>query len=317
MQAGARGSAGVVGAGVIGLTTAILAQQAGFHVTVYAERPTGETTSAKAAASFKPAEIEYNELANRILFASWDEFASTARDFREAGVRKRLHWEASSSPIPAPWYLDVMEDPAPAERPEVPGGYPFAWSYRTFFIDTPIFLPWLVDRLHAADGELTQTRVFKSLDELAALQHDVVFNCTGLGARELCVDDAVAPVRGQIVVVGSQPEMDWSIKHDGFYVYPRRNDTVLGGTSEIGIWEETAENGAVETILRANQRILPRLKASDVRRVYAGLRPFRAGGIRIELEQRNGRPIVHNYGHGGAGVTLCWGSAREAVGLVI
>jgi D-amino-acid oxidase len=301
---------------VIGLTTAAVAQEAGFRVTVYTDRPPTHTTSTKAAASVKPTDVPFDERTLRVLATSWEEFARIATDYPAAGVRKHVHWEASSATIPRPWYLDVMEHARQVERPDVPGGYAFAWSFETFFVDTPIFLPWLTDRLAAAGGEL-RMQTFQSLDELAALPHDVVFNCTGLGARALCGDEAMAPVRGQIVLVGPQPNMDWSIRHDGFYVYPRRSDTVLGGTNEPGMWEETAESGTIQTILRASLRILPHLTPADIQGSYAGLRPFRAGGIRIEPEQRGGRTIVHNYGHAGAGITLCWGSAREAVGLVV
>jgi D-amino-acid oxidase len=209
-----------------------------------------------------------------------------------------------------------MGDPVSCERPEVPGGYAYGWRYTTFFVDTPVYLPWLVARYQAGGGKLHSPRRFAALDELAALPHDVVFNCTGLGARDLCADDAVRPVRGQIAVVGPHPEMDWSIKHEGFYVYPRRDDTVLGGTTEADVWDEVTEVEAIDRIIEGNQCILPDLRRSDIRRTYAGLRPFRDGGARIECESVPGMPIVHNYGHGGAGVTLSWGSAREAVALV-
>lgn len=45
-------------------------------------------------------------------------------------------------------------------------------------------------------------------------------------------------------------------------------------------------------------------------------RPFRAQGPRIEAERRHGKTIVHHYGHGGAGWSLSWGSARLALELV-
>jgi D-amino-acid oxidase len=316
MQNGRRGSAGVVGAGVIGLTTAIVAQAAGFGVTLYSELATMATTSAKAAASVKPTMFEWSEAAQRMLERSWESFAEIAAQSPEAGVRTHVHWEASDLPTAAPWYLRVMGDPTFHEQPEIPGGYPFGWRFCTFFVDTPIFLPWLVAHFQAAGGETAPPCRFASLEEFAALPHDVVFNCTGLGARALCDDHALTPVRGQIAVVGPHPEMDWSIKHDTFYVYPRRDDTVLGGTNEADVWDEATVPETIGAILRANQRILPHLRPSDVRRTYAGLRPYRAGGMRVEVQSLDGKPIVHNYGHGGAGITFSWGSAREAVGLV-
>jgi len=46
-------------------------------------------------------------------------------------------------------------------------------------------------------------------------------------------------------------------------------------------------------------------------------RPFRAQGPRIEAERRHGRTIVHNYGHGGSGWSLSWGSAYAALPMVL
>jgi len=45
-------------------------------------------------------------------------------------------------------------------------------------------------------------------------------------------------------------------------------------------------------------------------------RPFRAQGPRIEAERRYGKTIVHNYGHGGSGWSLSWGSAKMALAMV-
>jgi D-amino-acid oxidase len=155
------------------------------------------------------------------------------------------------------------------------------------------------------------------LEELAALDHDLVFNCTGLGSRELCKDDSVYAIKGQVALVGPRPEMDWSISADGFYVYPRSSDTVIGGTTERHVYTETTDPSALSLLVRANRRILPDLEESSIVRSVAGLRPFREKGVRVEREIVSERPIVHNYGHGGAGVTLCWGSAERALELAV
>ena len=48
----------------------------------------------------------------------------------------------------------------------------------------------------------------------------------------------------------------------------------------------------------------------------AGLRPYREGAYRLESETRSGKFIVHNYGHGGAGITLSWGCASKVRDIV-
>lgn len=63
---------------------------------------------------------------------------------------------------------------------------------------------------------------------------------------------------------------------------------------------------------------LPEPDLADARLIQrvAGLRPHRPSGIRLEAERIGEKLVVHNYGHGGAGVTLSWGSAEEAAALL-
>src|SRR5712671_4117939 len=55
---------------------------------------------------------------------------------------------------------------------------------------------------------------------------------------------------------------------------------------------------------------------SGARPPIAGLRPYRDQTFRLESENVDGKFVVHNYGHGGAGITLSWGCAHEIVDLV-
>src|SRR5713101_8181194 len=176
----AKKTAAVIGVGAIGLSTAILALERGYHVTIYSDKPLVETTSMKAAASFKPPLVAYNELTQRMLELAWQSFEHIAvQDTEGAGVRKHIHWEAMSALRDPARYLSVMEEVEFVERPHVPGGYMFGWKYRTFFIDTPIFLPWLLRRFTESGGVLVLLdKPFTSIQQLAALPDDVVFNCT-------------------------------------------------------------------------------------------------------------------------------------------
>lgn len=48
----------------------------------------------------------------------------------------------------------------------------------------------------------------------------------------------------------------------------------------------------------------------------AGVRPYRAGSYRLDAETAGGKFVVHNYGHGGAGITLSWGCAAKVKDIV-
>lgn len=67
-----------------------------------------------------------------------------------------------------------------------------------------------------------------------------------------------------------------------------------------------------------SSRYLPKLKISMDRVVKetVGLRPYRTLGPRIEKEELGSKTLVHNYGHGGSGWSLSWGSADLAAELV-
>src|SRR5688572_11357765 len=83
--------------------------------------------------------------------------------------------------------------------------------------------------------------------------------------------------------------------------------------------------GALVAATRANafalvnpQRRLAPVKVSRERiiREVVGLRPYRAEGFVVAAERLSDKLLVHNYGHGGAGITLSWGTASLAVDLL-
>src|SRR5271163_709098 len=71
-------------------------------------------------------------------------------------------------------------------------------------------------------------------------------------------------------------------------------------------------NAAAPRLARAN------VSPDRVIRVIAGLRPFRPSGFVVRAEKLDDKLVIHNYGHGGAGITLSWGTGllavREAAG---
>lgn len=306
----------VVGGGIIGLHTALEARQQGHPVTIYCPPDQSQNCSFKAAASFKPHAVLYDPRVHTMLIEGWDVYDKIAQKYPASGVRLHTHWEAASAPKPLVQYLSVMRSFHIIDFPKVPGGYAHGWRYSTFFVDTTVYLPWLKKMLQELGVQFVAIRPFQHLQELATLKEETIFNCTGLGARELCDDKEVVPMKGQVVLIGPRHDMDWSISADGFYVYPRANDTVLGGTTEEECYSDVPDNAVAQLLVRGNQRILPHITLADVREVKVGLRPYRKTGVRVEKELIAGKTVVHNYGHGGSGVTLAPGSAKLALSLL-
>jgi len=73
---------------------------------------------------------------------------------------------------------------------------------------------------------------------------------------------------------------------------------------------------AFAAALEAQKHFAPvKVARNRVIRTLVGLRPYRSEGFVIEAEQLGQKLLLHNYGHGGAGVTLSWGTSWLAVDL--
>jgi D-amino-acid oxidase len=184
-------------------------------------------------------------------------------------------------------------------------------------VEMPVYLSYLLDRFSDAGGHV-ERRAVSSLEEL--VDGRVVVNCAGLGARELVGDTSMEPIRGQIARVRN-PGLSRFVLDEGnpegvTYVVPRSEDCILGGTAEEGEWDTEPDPGTAAGILRRCTALEPRLAGAEILEHKVGLRPGRPE-IRLEREDANhGPPRVHNYGHGGSGVTLSWGCAEETLRLV-
>jgi D-amino-acid oxidase len=99
------------------------------------------------------------------------------------------------------------------------------------------------------------------------------------------------------------------------YVLPRLNDIVLGDTQDFNVEDATVDLDVGLSIIERCARLVPALSEATVLEHMAGVRPYRSS-IRCEVERDDGQFTIHNYGHGGSGVSLSWGCAHEVVSLV-
>lgn len=203
-------------------------------------------------------------------------------------------------------------------------GYPgkeFGVFYTAFTIDVPSLLSTFLRKFREQGGFVISKKL-KSLQEIES-SYDVIVNCSGLGAAELLKDPTIKSKRGQVI----RAKAPW-IKHfyididksdDVTYILPGVNSVVLGGTSQDGNISTEDNQADIDGIMGRCLKLMPSLKDSKLQGTWAGLRPYRET-VRLEIDKVTAdskAKVVHNYGHGGSGLTLFWGCADDATELVL
>lgn len=312
----------VLGGGVIGLTTAVVSAESGRRVRVWAREPAPATTSAVAGGLWWPYRIEPEALVGDWSLASLSVYEALADRPEETGVRlvSGVHAGIRLAGL-GPWaaQVDGLREVGPAG---LPTGFGFGLRARIPLIDMPVHLGWLTRRLEAAGGHVEAREALSLPQAETESGASVVVNCTGLGARELVPDSSVRPVRGQLVVVENPGVEEWftAVDHASSattYLIPQPGRLLLGGTAEEDDWDTAPRKATADAIVERCARIRPEVAGARVLAHRVGLRPARDAGVRIDSERLpGGALLVHNYGHGGAGVTVAWGCAEAAAALI-
>jgi D-amino-acid oxidase len=318
----------VIGAGVSGLTTAVCLAEAGARVAVQAELPPGWTTSAVAGAIWGPHLVGPADRVDRWGLATLERLYELAGpDQPGTGIRLLGGRQVAGSDGFTEDLIGPLAGVRPCGSGDLPEGYASGWRYTAPVISMPVYLDYLVDRLTRAGGTLETGITFGSPAGAAGrTAAKVLVNCTGTGAHGFARDPDVVPVRGQAVVVRNPGLSEFFIgigrdgsaaEHGLVYLFPHTSTVVLGGTQDTGSWSREPDPATAARIIARCAAVEPALRNAEVIAHKAGLRPTRPQ-VRLEAEDlAGGRTLVHNYGHGGAGVTLSWGCAADAAALAL
>jgi D-amino-acid oxidase len=306
----------VLGAGVSGLSTAVLLHDAGYKVKIWAKDLTPDTTSNIAAAFWYPYLCNPRDKAIIWSKNTYQYLEKNVMTDDTSGTRYTMFTEYLKEKSPDPWWRPAVETFGRPSREELPEGYVDGYRTKAIVMDTSRYLPWLLSQLEHRGIEVLQ-RAVTNFDD-AFENYDIVVNCTGLGSRELCDDKNVFPVRGQVVRVesnGFDKVISDETEENVVYIIPRFNDIIIGGTAQANDWNLQVDPHDTAEILRKAKTVAPEFETVKILEEKVGLRPARFE-VRLEDELINGKHVIHNYGHGGAGYTLSWGCAEEAVELV-
>ncbi|CAG2181393.1 unnamed protein product, partial [Oppiella nova] len=153
-------------------------------------------------------------------------------------------------------------------------------------------------------GKVVQKRV-NNLKELIG-KYDIVINCMGVEANKFGDDKGVYPIRGQVYRVNA-PWIKHGVMAGDHYILLNSETVVLGGTKQKGDWNRDVYVKDSEDIMDGCAQLVPSVRTAPIMSEWVGLRPGR-DSVRLETEVISnwGKKlhVVHNYGHGGSGVTL-------------
>jgi len=331
----------VVGGGIIGTTSALRlkARWPTLQVRVVAEKLSPDTTSDIAAGWWEPhldpdtpAELvvrwsgeTYNLLSSLSRGKVVEELGEKLSQQMTNAVRMMAELEVDSQPgfLQPPWSSLVAAyrqlSKTDLEKLGLWDEGLHSHSYLSYTLEPSVALPlmytWLRER-----GVTVETRKLETLEELEA-EADLVVNCCGLGAADLVNDKDMVPIAGHVLRV----EAPWvgsvlidSREDSWAYLIPNRDSLVLGSVDTRGRWDTCVREGDRELILARCNRLAPGVAEARLVREAVGLRPCRRGGVRLSQgsDIGSGLKVVHNYGHGGSGVTLSWGCAGQVVSIV-
>ncbi|KAL5021663.1 hypothetical protein ScPMuIL_000818 [Solemya velum] len=323
----------VLGAGAVGLSTALCVQQGvpGVRVTVIADKFTVDTTSDGAAGIIAPMHDlvrtkTYEEIRKYIedSFAWYDSLCKSAEG-PEAGIQRISGYDLLPEREQLPLLRDILyqfRELTEKELDSFPDDVRYGWFYTTLMVECRRYLPWLMRRFRDNGGMLI-TKYINALNDIPC-DYDVVVNCLGLGSREVFNDPETYPIRGHVLRV----KAPW-MKHfmrvargpgTEAYVFPGQDNVVLGGTYEKNEYDtQNYKTEIFDQIVDRVAKYVPGMKYAPIERRWVGLRPCRSE-LRVEKESYNinGQTIkvVHNYGHGHQGILLSWGTALRATELV-
>lgn len=324
-----RSRVAVIGAGIMGLPTAVLLTEAHYkpEVTLIAENFSPDITSDVAGAvvlpldgplgSRDPRRQRWNKQTFDYLH---DLFASPLASKLEISLVQM--YEMFEEEREEPWWKDYVFGFRNVGKNELEvlrlPTDKSCWTFTTMTIACHSYLLWQLEQFKASGGKVIQKKV-NSLQKIDG-DYDVIVNCTGLGSKELVNDELMNPVRGQCMLVKA-PWIKHVFAYEGHdsltYVIPRNDVVVIGGTVGIGEWSEEVDPEVSKRIMERCCRFLPGLTTAKVVKEMVRLRPARSS-VRLEIDEALTRhsTVVHNYGHGGQGITFFRGCVLETVKLV-
>jgi len=314
----------IIGGGIIGISTGLAIQEKipSTEVDIFSEELSPNTTADGAAGIFGLYLLGKTPIDKQVKWAQkthdWMEKMWKSPLCGKLGLALISCSRMNHQNLPPAWKDVVfgyreMSDQEVETMGRLTGDHKSGTEFLTFTAEPFRFLPYLME-IFQQKGKIIRRKI-ENISELK--NYDVVVNCSGLGANALIGDDTIKPLRGQVMRVSAP----WIRKvilddaDDGNYVIANMNSVVLGGTHQHDDWDRTPRDEDCKFIYDGGCALDPSIEHSVKINDWVGLRPGR-DSVRLEKENIDGVSVVHNYGHGGSGITVFKGCAEDAANLV-
>lgn len=322
----------VVGAGVIGLSTALELVLLGLRVTVIDRSPVGRGGASWAGGGIlcplAPADVDPSTIPLlRESLAGYGQWCEELQDQGHVDPEFTISGLQILAPSPtAPWRefgprcgIQVLEPPADMCRDS-----PFsaAWLPRIAQVRSPRLLQVLAAAVRARGGkviegeEITQLqgpeRVTGVVSKREVRRCGFVVVASGAWTDGLVPDAGIRPVKGQMLLLqGRVGELQNILLMGDRYLIPRRDGLIVAGSTleEAGFDDAPTEQGR-ETLMNAIHQHFPDFANHSVIAHWAGLRPAPSGLAPRIGKDESRRGLVFNTGHHRLGITLAPASAR-------
>ena len=253
----------VLGCGAVGLSTARLLQTAGWDVSIYAKDLPPNTTSNVAGGQWSPTSVFDEQFASPQFHEQFESAMRHAYRYyqdlvgEEYGVRWISNYMISNDAADPNSLYSRYGSMYPQQLQLAPNKHPFnaetITHFDTMLIEPAVYLPRLMNDVQIAGGKIN-VKDFKGLSEVLTLEEPVIINCTGLGSRTLFGDEELIPIKGQLVFLLPQEEVQYIIVgNDGLYMFPRSDGILLGGTFERNQWDVQPDPEVTERLLSGHR----------------------------------------------------------------
>ncbi|KAJ8973754.1 hypothetical protein NQ317_018342 [Molorchus minor] len=284
----------VIGAGVVGLTTAVELQKhfRNAYINVVANRFEKDTTSFVAAGLFRPGtsfsgptqDITRKWINNAYNY--WTDIEKTA-EAAKAGVTY-VSGYLYSSEYPSIVRNHYIEKLVPIYRPATeeeltlcPGNWKYGSFFTTILTQCSLYLPWVAQNFVNAGGKILEQQIISLLS--VGQEYNVVVNCTGLGAQSLCNDHKLVPIRGQVIKVEAPWIKTFFYGDYDTYIIPGFDSVTLGGCRQYDSYNTNIDKYDGYSIKERCESLVPSLKNAKIVAQRVGLRPHR-DPVRVEKE---------------------------------